>query len=258
VARLRAAGCVFAEDEARLLVAAARTPRHLAALVDRRAAGVPLEHILGWVDFCGLRVSVEPGVFVPRRRTQFLASQAAALARQAAACRGGGAVVIDLCCGSGAVGAALAAAMPGVELYAADIDPVAVRCARRNIGARGRVYEGDLYLPFPLRLRGRVDVLVANAPYVPTAALELLPPEARVHEPRRALDGGADGLDLLRRLAAAAPQWLAPGGHLLVETSKHQAARAAEIVARSGLVARIATCDQLAATVLIGARSPRA
>src|SRR5438105_13868597 len=84
VTRLRAAGCVAAEDEARLLVAAARTPADLAAMVDRRAAGLPLEHILGWAEFCGLRIAVDPGVFVPRRRTEFLVRQAAALARAAA------------------------------------------------------------------------------------------------------------------------------------------------------------------------------
>src|SRR5947208_16853812 len=128
VTRLRAAGCVFAEDEARLLVSAARTPAELAAMVDRRAAGVPLEHVLGWAEFCGLRIAVDPGVFVPRRRTEFLVRQAAALARQAAGAparqdpgRPRAVVVVDLCCGSGAVGAALAAALGQVELHAADI-----------------------------------------------------------------------------------------------------------------------------------------
>src|SRR5664280_1952087 len=79
VTRLRAAGCVFAEDEARLLISAARTPANLAAMVDRRAAGLPLEHVLGWAEFCGLRIAADPGVFVPRRRTEFLVRQAAEL-----------------------------------------------------------------------------------------------------------------------------------------------------------------------------------
>src|SRR5450756_783077 len=158
VTRLRAAGCVFAEDEARLLISAARTRADLAAMVDRRAAGLPLEHVLGWAEFCGLRIAVDPGVFVPRRRTEFLVRQAAALARARP-------VVVDLCCGSGAVGAALVAALDRVELYAVDIHPAAVRCARRNVAAAGgQVYEGDLYEPLPATLRGRVDVLVANAP----------------------------------------------------------------------------------------------
>jgi release factor glutamine methyltransferase len=254
VGRLRAAGCVFAEDEARLLISAARTPAGLAAMVDRRAAGLPLEQVLGWAEFCGLRIAVDPGVFVPRRRTEFLVRQAAAPARQAAAPPKP--VVVDLCCGSGAVGAALAAALDRVELHAVDIDPAAVRCARRNLAAAGgQVHEGDLYQPLPAALRGRVDVLVANAPYVPTEAVALLPPEARVHEPRVALDGGADGLDVLRRVIAAAPLWLALGGCLLVETSEQQAPQALETVARSGLIPQVASSDELSATVVIGRRA---
>ncbi len=176
--RLRAAGCVFAEEEARLLIAAARDPSELDAMVERRAAGLPLEQVIGWAEFCGLRILVEPGVFVPRSRTEFLMEQAAALASP-------GAVVVDMCCGSGAVGAALAAAVPGVELHAADIDPVAVRCARRNLAALGgHVHQGDLYAALPAGLRGGVDVLVVNGPYVPTQEIELLPREAREHEPR--------------------------------------------------------------------------
>ncbi|AXI79990.1 putative protein N(5)-glutamine methyltransferase [Peterkaempfera bronchialis] len=250
VTRLRAAGCVFAEDEAQLLISTARTPDELAAMVERRAAGLPLEHVLGWADFCGLRIAVDPGVFVPRRRTEFLVERAAALA-------GPGAVVVDLCCGSGALGAALAAGLGGVELHAADLDPAAVRCARRNVAAAGgRVYQGDLYAPLPAALRGRVDLLLANVPYVPTEEVGLLPAEARIHEARVALDGGADGLDVLRRVTADAPQWLAPGGHLLVETSERQAPQAVEAFARSGLTTRIATSDELYATVVIGTRPP--
>ncbi|MDT7748309.1 MAG: release factor glutamine methyltransferase, partial [Pseudonocardiales bacterium] len=205
VTRLRAAGCVYAEDEARLLISSARTPADLAAMVDRRVRGLPLEHVLGWAEFCGLRIAVDTGVFVPRRRTEFLVRQAASLARP-------GAVVLDLCCGSGAVGAALAATVERAEIHAVDIDPAAVLCARRNL-AGGQVYEGDLYEPLPDALRGRVDVLVANAPYVPTEAIGLMPPEARVHEPRVALDGGSDGLDVQRRVTAEAPRWLASGGY---------------------------------------------
>ena len=89
VARLRAAGCVFAEDEARLLISEARTPAELTAMVDRRAAGLPLEHVVGWAQFCGLRIAVDPGVFVPRRRTEFLVSEAVSLARPPALTRAG-------------------------------------------------------------------------------------------------------------------------------------------------------------------------
>lgn len=260
-ARLRAAGCVFAEDEARLLVAAARTPGDLATLVDQRAAGLPLEHVLGWAEFCGLRIAVRPGVFVPRRRTEFLVGQAAALIGRPGG-RLGRAVVVDLCCGSGAIGAAIVAATAQVirvELHAADVDPVAVRCARGNLAAvGGRVYRGDLYEPLPAVLRGRVDVLAANVPYVPTGQIGLLPTEAREHEPLVALDGGADGLDVLRRVAAGAPSWLAPGGHLLFETSRQQAAHAVDTLAHHGLVPRVASSKDNDATVLIGTRPPGA
>jgi len=246
VTRLRAAGCVFAEDEAQLLADTAATPEDLAAMVDRRVQGLPLEHVLGWAQFHGLRIIVDPGVFVPRRRTEFLADQALALAPPR------GAVIVDLCCGSGALGTALAAALDEVELYAADIDPAAVRCARRNIADHGRVYEGDLYRPLPDALRGRVDILVANVPYVPSGDIPFLPPEAREHEALVALDGGADGLDVLRRVTAEARQWLAPGGRLLFETSDRQVPQAIETVARDGLVPEVATCDELDATVVIG------
>jgi release factor glutamine methyltransferase len=256
-ARLRTAGCVFAEDEARLLIEAASAPAELDAMVRRRASGLPLEHVLGWAEFCGLRVAVEPGVFVPRRRTEFLVAQAAALAGQGAGPGGGPAkalVVLDLCCGSGAVGAALAAALGPVELHAADIDPAAVACARRNVaGAAGQVYLGDLYQPLPPGLRGRVAILAANVPYVPTEEVRLLPAEAREHEPRAAVDGGADGLEVLRRVAADAGSWLAPGGHLLTETSERQAPHAAEALGGAGLTPRVVRSEDLGATVVIGA-----
>jgi release factor glutamine methyltransferase len=179
---------------------------------------------------------------VPRRRTELLVQEAAALAPA-------GAVVVDLCCGSGAIGAALAAA----ELHAADLDPAAVRCARANL-PEAQVYEGDLYGPLPENLKGRVDVIAANVPYVPSAEIALLPAEAREHEPRMALDGGADGLDLLRRVAAEAPAWLAPRGALLSETSEDQAPAAAEILAGAGLEPRVARSTELDATVVVGVR----
>ncbi|MFB7558068.1 putative protein N(5)-glutamine methyltransferase [Streptomyces brevispora] len=245
VTTLRTAGCVFAEDEAELITATAADPAALAAMVERRVAGLPLEHVLGWAEFSGLRIAVDAGVFVPRRRTEFLVRQAVEVAPSPA-------VVVDLCCGTGALGAALAAALEGVELHASDVEPAAVRCARRNLGELGRVYEGDLFAPLPDSLRGRVDVLLANVPYVPTGDVALLPAEARVHEPLVALDGGGDGLDVMRRVAAEAPHWLAPGGSLLVETSERQAARAVETVGGSGLTPRVVFSDELYATVVIG------
>ena len=244
VAKLRAAGCVFAEEEARLLTTAASTPAELDSMVERRVSGLPLEHVLGWAEFCGMRVAVDPGVFVPRPRSEFLVEQAAALTPP-------GALVVDLCCGSGAVAAALASRVEGIELHAVDVDPASVRCARRNVP--GRVYEGNLYEPLPAGLRGRMQVVVANAPYVPTGEIRLMPPEAREYEPRTALNGGADGLDIVRRIVSEAPAWLAPGGHVLVETSEDQAPHALEAVAASGLTPHVASSDELDATVVIGA-----
>jgi release factor glutamine methyltransferase len=273
VARLRAAGCVFAEQEADLLTEAASTPGELDDLVARRVSGLPLEQILGWAEFAGRRITIDPGVFVPRRRTEFLADHAIAVLRAraagpetsrimnapqiadatAAGCANNGravAVVADVCCGSGAIGAAVQAAQPSIELYATDIDPAAVACAAKNIA--GQVFQGDLLSPLPHRLLGRLDVIVANVPYVPTDALLLLPPEARDHEPRSSLDGGRDGLDVLRRLAAMAPAWLAPAGKMLVEAGEDQAATAAAIMANVGLGVRTVVSDEWGTTVVIG------
>jgi release factor glutamine methyltransferase len=246
---LRRAGCVFAEDEARLILGTARTPAEAAAMAARRAAGLPLEHVLGWAEFRGLRITLDPGVFVPRRRTEFLVEHAVPLARP-------GTPVVDLCCGSGALGAALAAAVPGVELHAADLDPAAVRCARRNLAAYGgHVHHGDLFAALPGTLRGRIAVLLANVPYVPSGEIPLLPAEARDHESPAALDGGPDGLDVLRRVAAEAPGWLAPGGTLLVEAGERQARRAAGVLTSAGLRARIVRDENRAATVVTGTKA---
>ncbi|WP_419999181.1 putative protein N(5)-glutamine methyltransferase [Streptomyces boninensis] len=251
VARLRAAGCVFAEEEADLIIATARTPAEADDMAARRAEGLPLEHVLGWAEFCGRRVSVDAGVFVPRRRTEFLVERAVA-----AAPRGRSAVVVDLCCGTGAVGLAVAAALPGAELHAADVEPAAVRCAARNIAAvGGRAYEGDLFAALPAGLRGRIDVLVANVPYVPSGDIPLLPGEARDHEPLVALDGGADGLGVLRRVAAGAREWLVSGGTVLSETSEAQRAAALAAFAAGGLDARAAWSEELGATVIEGVRT---
>jgi release factor glutamine methyltransferase len=247
VERLRGAGCVFAEDEAGLLTAEATDADHLEAMAARRIAGEPLEYVLGWAAFAGLRIAVTPGVFVPRPRSEFLVADAAALL-------GPTSTVLDLCCGSGAIGAALLAVHPRLTLVAADVDQAAVGCARRNLPTGTVVVEGDLFVPVPERLRGRVDVIVANAPYVPTDEIPLLPAEARSHEAAAALDGGSDGLDLHRRIAAESPRWLAPGGRLLIETSERQAPVAAGIFADAGLEPSISRSEEWDATVVIGTR----
>jgi release factor glutamine methyltransferase len=257
VDRLRAGGCVFAEDEARLLVAAAHSAADLDAMLDRRLAGVPLEHLLGWAEFCGRRIAVDPGVFVPRRRTEFLVESAVRVLheRHRHAATTSPPLVVDLCCGTGAVGALVADACEPVVLHAVDLDPAAIRCAHRNLADAGTVYEGDLFDPLPKALRGRVDLVVANAPYVPTTEIVMMPAEARVHEASIALDGGPDGVDIHRRIADAAPQWLAAGGRVLIETSRRQAGKTADALSRNGFSTRVETSERLEATVVIGANS---
>jgi release factor glutamine methyltransferase len=245
-ARLRAAGCVFAEEEAALLAAEAQDAADLERLLVARASGLPLEQVLGWAGLDGRRYVVEPGVFVPRKRSLLLLHLAAQRLRPRT-------VVVDLCCGTGALGAALLAREPGIEVHAADLDPAAVTCARRNLPP-DRVYAGDLFDALPGRLRGRTDVIVANAPYVPTRAIASMPPEARDHEHAVALDGGPDGLDVQRRLVADAPAWLAPGGLLLVETGRDQAECTAALVADAGLAARVHHDDEIGGCAVSGER----
>lgn len=238
VERLRAAGCAFAEDEAALLREAA-SGEALEALVVRRVAGEPLEYLLGYVDFAGRRFRISPGVFVPRQRSVLLVEQAVAL---------GGRTVVDLCCGCGALGLAVADSLREADLVGADLSPVAVADARAN-GMEASV--GDLFDAVPGRLRGQVDLLLVNAPYVPTRAIADMPAEARDHEPHLALDGGADGMDVQRRVLADAPTWLARGGHLLTETSTTQAGVLLAEARSVGLSGRIVRDEDRGATVLV-------
>lgn len=238
-ARLRAAGCVFADDEAALMCQSA-TGETLEELVRRRCGGEPLEHLLGFVDFCGHRYRVTPGVFVPRQRSALLVETAMAY---------GGSMLLDLCCGCGALGLAIRARLGG-RLVAADLDPIAVADARAN-GVR-EAYVGDLFAPLPRGLRGRVDLLVANTPYVPRDAIAAMPAEARDHEPRLALDGGADGMDVQRRVLTTAPDWLSPDGVVLTETSTGQAPMLRDLAVHLGWSAHIVTDDDRGSTVLVG------
>ena len=251
VRRLRAAGCVFAEDEAEVIASSAGSADELESMIAARVSGLPLEQVVGWAEFRGLRILVDPGVFVPRRRSEFLVEVAIGLPRVSP-------VIVDLCCGTGALGLATAAALPGAELHAAELDAVAVACARRNVEpAGGLVYEGDLFTPLPAALRGRVGILICNAPYVPTGEIRFMPPEAREHEARMALDGGADGLAILRRVSAETPRWLAPGGTLLVETSERQASAMMAAMSEAGLTPGVRENGEIGATVVTGTRATR-
>ena len=240
VDRLRASGSVFAEEEADLLRAAAATGAGgLDVLVARRVAGEPLQHVVGWADFAGHRLRIGAPVFVPRPRTEHLVDVAIGLGRARAA---GSApvVVVDLCCGCGAVGLAVASALRRtgrVRLVATDIDGDAVTCAATNLRhADDEVLQGDLLSALPIELVGRIDLLLANVPYVPTPDLRFLPSDVRGFERRLAHDGGRDGLDVLRRVVAVAGRWLAPTGFALFEVAEPQVEAATAAAQQRGLV----------------------
>ncbi len=245
-ARLRAAGCVFAEEEADALVAACTGPADLELRTRRRVAGEPLEHVVGAVRLGGAALSVGPGCFVPRQRTLLLARTAVAALRPSAA-----PVLVEACAGVAPVAALAARAAPHAEVHAADVDPVPLAHARRNLPPGAGVHAGDLLGALPPGLRGRVDVLAAVPPYVPLSAAHLLTHEARDHEPDRALFGGADGLDVVRALVGAARPWLAPGGRVLVELSPRQWSAAAAHARRAGWRAGRADDDDGATALLV-------
>jgi release factor glutamine methyltransferase len=245
IARLRDSGCVFAEDEAAVLTEASGGDSEiLAALVERRATGEPLEQVVGYADFSGVRVHLRPGVFVPRVRSELLVRVAVGENPT---------TVVDLCCGSGALGLAVHHRLPSIALHSADVDPVAVATARDNLTTP--VYEGDLFGPLPDELKGRIDVLLANVSYVATDHIPLLPAEARDYEPLIALDGGPDGLETFRRIATEAHDWLARGGVLLSEITEAQRSAATEAVNRGGLDADSIYDDDLEARVIRGRRT---
>jgi release factor glutamine methyltransferase len=220
VARLAAAGCVAPEDEARELLQDAPDARQLEVRVQRREGGEPLAWITGRAVFGALALHVAPGVYVPRRQT-------VELARRAAAVLPVGGTAVDLCTGCGAIAAALSAADPDAVVIGVELDLAAARCARRNGVA---VVVGDLATP--LHAERAVDVVTAVAPYVPTAALRLLPPDVQRHEPARALDGGDDGLAAVRRVVEHAASLVRRGGHLLLELGGEQDVALAPHLAR--------------------------
>ncbi|MFT4125722.1 MAG: SAM-dependent methyltransferase [Gordonia sp. (in: high G+C Gram-positive bacteria)] len=219
VATLRAAGCVFAAEEAAILRESVTGPAHLDVLCRRRVAGEPLEHLVGWVQFAGRRLSVGPGVFIPRQRSELVAAVAIA----AAAAVRGPVVVVEAYCGAAPLAATVQEYVPDARVHAVDIDERALAHARRNLGDRAGVWCGDGLSALPEVLRGAVTVIAAVPPYVPDDALDLLPHESADHEPHRALLGGTDGLDHVHRLIDEAHDWLAPGGHLAIELNSAQA-----------------------------------
>jgi release factor glutamine methyltransferase len=213
------------------------------ALIARRVAGEPLETVLGWVLFGGLRLAVEPGVFVPRRRTELVARMAIDLLPESG-------TLVDLCCGVGAIAAVVAHGRPDATVIAADFDARAVAVAKRNLepnGATALVSDMDSNVSVP------IDVLTACPPYVPSEEIAFMPSEARDFEPRTALDGGADGTDLQAAVFAAAARRLAPGGVVIVETSTTQAETTAHRAVEAGLVPSAAFVNGIAHDEALGA-----
>lgn len=197
----------------------------LESMLDRRAAGEPVQYILGSADFMGLRFKVDHGVLIPRQDTETLVEAALIDLRQ----RPGQPTLLDLCCGSGCVGLSLASLAPHARITLTDISPEALEIAKANqkaLEVRAELRQGDL---FDALDRERFDVITANPPYIPSGELPALQREVRF-EPALALDGGADGLDFYRRIAEAAPDHLNPGGALFLEVGIHQAPAVLELV----------------------------
>lgn len=211
--RLAAAGCLAAAEEAAELAGSARgDPEVFASFVERRTGGEPLAWITGRVSFCGCAVRIVPGVYVPRWQSEPLAERAAELLEV-------GGRAIDLGTGSGAIARVLLERRRGASVLGTELDPVAAACARGN-GVR--VAQGQLYDGVPISWLGTVDVIVGVLPYVPTGSLVFLPRDVRDFEPADALDGGTDGLDVVRRAVAGARRWLRGSDHLLMEIGGDQ------------------------------------
>jgi release factor glutamine methyltransferase len=199
------------------------------ALVARRAAREPLQHLTGEAWFRHVRLEVGPGVFTPRPETELLAGWAVEAARPLEA-----PVVIDLCTGSGAIAKAVAHEVPQARVHAVELDEPAHRWAQRNLTGTGvDLRQGDFATAFD-DLAGTVDVVVCNPPYVPLEAWESVAPEARDHDPHLALFSGADGLDAIRVLAVRAAVLLRPGGVLGVEHADVQGEAVPDVLTATG------------------------
>jgi release factor glutamine methyltransferase len=212
----------------------ARAKARYLRFIERRATGEPVAWILGWTTFRGLRVGVRPGAFVPRQSSELLAELAIRRLRKRPR-----PVAVDLATGVGPVALAVAHEVRGGTVHGTDISPAAIRQARANgtLLALGNAtfHCGDLFAPLPAELRGRVNVVTVHPPYVPAREVDDLPVEIRGFEPEDALtDRSVDGLGLLERTAEEAPDWLGPGGWLLVEVSPDRARAVRSRLIRSG------------------------
>jgi release factor glutamine methyltransferase len=216
------------------------------ALIARRADHEPLQHLLGYEDFRGLRLRVTPDVLIPRSETEGLVAWALELLGASSA--GRSLLLADIGTGSGAIACALATARADARVLATELSPAALAVADENVrtlglAARVRVIIGDLLEPLVAE-QGRLDMIVANAPYLPSGILSSLPREVFAFEPRQALDGGSDGMAVIRRLLMAAPMALRPGGWLALEIGEEQAGPLAALLAAQGFV-EVASRDDL-------------
>ncbi len=251
-ARLAQAGIATARQDAEALMARATGSTRLGlyandrapmppgaraaveALLARRVRHEPLQYLLGETEFAGVTLAVGPGVFIPRPETELVVERALVLGPP------GPATVLELCTGSGAIACALVARRPDWTAWAVERGAAVAACARVNVrrlglDARIRIFEGDLFAPLGAAgLERAADLVVANPPYLATPVLPTLPVEVRDWEPHAALDGGADGLDVIRRLIAAAPDWLRPGGALVLEIGEEQGAAVEALVETDG------------------------
>jgi len=238
---------LYGHDDTALPALAARQLQRLLRRCLRRE---PLQYVLGEVDFCGLRLRVRPGVFIPRPETELLVEEAIRILRQLPVPNP---AVLDLGTGSGAIAVAIAAHHPGARVLGVDISARALRCARSNARALGirrvRFRPLDILRQLP---QGRFHMVVSNPPYIPAARLPQLQPEVREYEPAEALTDFADGLSFYRRYAHILPQVLLPGGVFLLELGDGLASAAVDILRSTG--ARLSVRRDYAGTerILIG------
>ena len=208
-------------------------------LVRRRAQGEPLQKILGETEFYSRVFKVEPGVFIPRPETERLVEEAVTLVappdRRLLA-----PVAVEIGCGTGIIGISLALDVPRLNVYATDVNPAAIQLTKHNahtLGAEPRVHvlQGNRFDPLPDHLKGQVDLVVSNPPYIRAADIPGLAIEVSGHDPAEALDGGQDGLVFYRALASKLGDWLRPGGHVAVEIGDDQGQDVEDIFSASGL-----------------------
>lgn len=245
-------------DALRKQVVAPDRRRRFDRMVARRIAGEPVAKIIGRITFRGLELRVRRDVFGPRYSSEFLAGEAITMLRR----KRRSPIAVDVATGSGPVALAVAHEVPHAEVWGVDISPDAIRLCRQNARRLGvnnvHFRVSDMLDGLPSRLRGAVDVFTIHPPYVARGEVRTLPREIRDFEPAHSLtDGSNDGLGLVRLLASAAPQWLSPGGAVLVEIGTYLSRSTQAVLRRAGLTDVSWKRDSLGVTRLVSGRAPR-